>query len=234
MKFVKIMGLCLVAALALSAVTVASASAKELELVNKEGKALILNKIKGEAGAGTLETLKGEKISCTKVKFEGKLNNTKEGEATTTFTGCKSSGVNCNTAGSGAGEIKTSLSLGLVFGLVGGSFRVLFLLTLLPLKTKTVVLECTAFQKLIVRNGFVTEAIGIEIGKKFRKIEIHPTQTKGKQSTLKFKIKSEEAEKEIFLETEGIGLHEFAFEQSGEESEAIKTELEEEGEVREK
>jgi len=234
MKYLKIVGLCLVAALALSAVTVASASAKELELVNKEGKALVKNKFKGEGGKATLESIKGEKVSCTKAKIEGTITGTKTGEATGTLTGCESSGVKCNTAGSGAGEIRTVLSIGWVFGIVGGSFRVLLLLTLLPLKTATVTVECTAFQKLIVRNGFVTEAIGVEIGKKFRKIEIHPTQTKGKQSTTNFKIKSEEAEKEIFAETEGKGLHEFAFEQSGLEAEAIKTEFEEEAEVREK
>ena len=124
MKYLKIMGLCLVAVLALSAVTVASASAQEMELVNKEGKALVKNKFKGESGKGTLEATNGSKITCTKTKFTGKTTNTKEGEAATTFTGCESKGFKCNTEGSGTGEIKTSLTL---FIALSGGHWVFFL-----------------------------------------------------------------------------------------------------------
>ena len=58
MKYLKITGLCLVAALALS--VVASASAAELELVNKNGVALVKNKFKGETtNKGILEATNG-------------------------------------------------------------------------------------------------------------------------------------------------------------------------------
>lgn len=225
MKYLKIMGLCLVAVLALSAVTVASASAQEMELVNKEGKALVKNKFKGESGKGTLEATNGSKITCTKTKFTGKTTNTKEGEAATTFTGCESKGFKCNTEGSGTGEIKTSLTL--FIALSGGHW--VFFLSIL---TSPIVLHCTGLQELKVRGGIVIPVTSPEEEKLTKVITINAKQTKGKQEFTKYKIKSEETEKEIFLETEAVGFAEnFAFRQSGEETGAVEVEFEEEVKV---
>ncbi len=231
MKYIKIMGLCLVAMFALSAVVAASASAKELELVKAGTKeALKKNKFKGETGKGILETEKNGKIECTKTKFEGTVESTKSGTVTITFTGCVGLGFKCNTVGSATGEIKTSVSLGLVYNPAENTILLLF--TLLPLtEPKTVTLECTALQKLIIKGGFVTPAIGLKLNTKETEVEVHAKQTKGVQEFTKFKKETGEAEKTIFFETEGKGIKAFAFEKSGEETEAVKTKFEEEFEV---
>ncbi len=240
MKYLKILGLCLVA-VALSVVAVASASAAELEIV-KAGttEPLTKKKFSGEStGKAILETAKNGNIECTKTRFTGEVEGTKAGTANVTFEGCEAFKLfKCNSSGESAGVIKTSLSLGLVFG--GGG--VLLLLTRLPLATATVTLECTSIQKLIIRHGIVVlaeKAGGGAIGlkEKSKVLRIHPKQTKGAQELTKFKKTSTGAEETIFLETEGVGGFggkTFAFEKSGEEASATEGKFEEEFEIIEK
>jgi len=231
MRYLKITGLCLVAALALS--VVASASAAELELVNKSGVTLVKNKFKGESGKGVLEATNGSKIECTKTKFEGHTISTKEGEGSITFTGCKGKGFPCNTAGSKSEEIKTTLTIIPVL-LFPGDIPGL-LLTILPQSTASVTLECTGLQKLKVRHGLVIPVRKpAKIGTLAKIFTIEAKQSKGVQQFTKYKINSTEAEKEDFLETEASGFVEnFAYKQSGEETGEVEVEFEEEAELKE-
>ncbi|MCW3056336.1 MAG: hypothetical protein JWO21_305, partial [Solirubrobacterales bacterium] len=105
MHRLKVLGLTLVAVLAVSAVAVASASAALPEFT------VFPNKATGSGGAGTLETLKGEKVTCTAEKDKSEINGAKTVKGVVvTFTGCKESvfKANCNSAGAAAGEIVTN------------------------------------------------------------------------------------------------------------------------------
>ncbi len=229
MKYLKIMGLCLVAALALSAVTVASASAAELELVNSSGKK-VEGEFKGEGGKGTLETTNESKITCEKTKFKGTTKTTKEAEVTTTFTGCVGKGFKCNSEGAKTGEIITKLTAIPIYILPG--VKVGLLLTILPYGTATVVLHCTALQKLTVKNGLVIPITSPGLNTLSKTFDIEAKQSKGKQEFTKYMISSTEAEKEAFLETEASGFVEnFAFLHSGEETGAVEVEFAEKAEL---
>ncbi|HEX5851723.1 MAG TPA: hypothetical protein VFY36_01400 [Solirubrobacteraceae bacterium] len=105
----KLIGLALVAAVALSAVVVASASAALPEIV-KPGTATELTKktIKTKGGASTLETASGTTVTCTGNTAVGRGQGTKQVTKTVVkFTGCKSSGFACQSAGAAANEIVT-------------------------------------------------------------------------------------------------------------------------------
>ena len=117
MKYLKIMGLCLVAMAALALSVVASASAletKEPELRAKGGGAIVKNKFtgKGTSTEYVLETEKNGSIKCTALKATGKVNSAREAESTVTFTGCTAFAIaKCNSAGAKEGEIVTTISI---------------------------------------------------------------------------------------------------------------------------
>lgn len=234
MKYLKTLGLCLVAALALSVAMAATASAAELELVNTKGEALVKKGFSGESGKGTLETVAGRKITCSKAKFSGTITGTKSGEATTTFTGCEALGIfKCNSEKAKEGEIITTLSIIPVWEVKSGTLERALLLTILP-STRVVVILCGGgLQTLDVRHGLLILLTVPAIGVLSRENTIEAKQTKGVQAATKYEINSGEAEKADFLETEGSGFETFGFEQSGEETEAIKVKFEEEVKLRE-
>jgi hypothetical protein len=62
-----------------------------------------------EPTIATLETVGGTKITCKGETSSGEFLNTKEvGKMVVHFTGCETSGLKCNSAGKGEGEIDTS------------------------------------------------------------------------------------------------------------------------------
>jgi|SRR5271154_257902 len=131
MKHLRLIGVALVAVLAMSAVVVASASAAEPEFgrCKKEAgkfkdakcdeetgtefnwvplKAGEKVKYDSSSGAGTLETHNLEKITCTSDTNEGELTGPKSGTVVVTFLGCESSGFKCKSSGQAAGTIVTN------------------------------------------------------------------------------------------------------------------------------
>jgi len=62
-----------------------------------------------EATIATLETVGGTKITCKGETSAGEFINTKEvGKMVVQFTGCETSGLKCNSAGKGEGDITTA------------------------------------------------------------------------------------------------------------------------------
>jgi hypothetical protein len=116
MKHVKIITMALLAVFCLSAVAASNAFAVEAKgEISKniaKGEAPTLKSFKGEsAKEGFLETAAGSKISCTKTSLKGKINTTKTGEATFTFTGCASAGLKCKSGAEAAGTIVVAVGL---------------------------------------------------------------------------------------------------------------------------
>ncbi len=227
MKYLKIMGLCLVAALALS--VVASASAAEPELRAKGGGAIVKTGFtgKGTSSSYILETAGNGNIECTALKATGKVNSGREAETTVTFTGCKAFGIaNCKTTNAtGASEIITTVSIVPRWANVAQT-EVLLLISILPVPTGFVEINCgKGAQVLKVYGSFLVGPIPFKTPKLI--YNFNAKQKKGKQEPLKyFNEKGEELENS--LETEGVsGLKKFKKERSGEEAaEEVKFEEE--------
>jgi hypothetical protein len=221
MKYLKIMGLCFVAVFLVNAVAVATASAaEEPELRRAGGSELTKKKFKEAATSGkyVLETVGQGTIECTSLAVEGEVKSPTESEATTTFTGCSSSGIKCNSeeTGSKEGRIRSVLSIRPRWS-PHSRRLVLFLFTILPLTPtpRQIVLICSALQTLKVNGGFLAEAGEIE--KAHTELKIEAKQKKGVQEFKEFETEAKVIETTT-LETEGSGLKKFAKTQSGEEA----------------
>jgi len=218
MKYLKIMGLCLVAVFLVNAVAVATASAaEEPELRRAGGSELGLIHFEGEGTSGkyVLEAKGQGAIECKSMKMEGLVKTPTESEATTTFGECSASGIKCNSEeiGSKEGRIRAVLSIRPRWS--RGSRRlVLFLLTILP-RTRQVVINCSALQTLKINGGFLAEAGEIE--KAHTELEIRAKQLLGVQEFTEFETETKAIERTT-LETEGSGLKTFKKTQSGEQS----------------
>jgi hypothetical protein len=215
MKYLKIMGLCLVAVFLVNAVAVATASAAEEPELRKAGGAeLAKKKFKEAATSGkyVLETKGQGAIECTSSAVEGEVISSTESEATVTLTGCSSSGIKCNSeeTGSKEGRIRSVLSIRPRW-LRGSRRLVLFLLTMLP-RTRQVVLICSALQTLKVNGGFLANAGEIE--KSHTELKLEARQTGGVQEFKEFETEAKVIETTT-LETEGSGLKKFGKTQSG-------------------
>jgi hypothetical protein len=105
MKRFRLLGLTLMAAFALSALTAVSASAALPEALG--AKPFPQNWTGGNTGTETptLETSKGERISCNKVDASGTQETDTLGKATLTILGCKTLTGNCETDGQAEGTI---------------------------------------------------------------------------------------------------------------------------------
>jgi hypothetical protein len=136
MRLSRLVGLWLVAALATSAVAATSALALEApeigrcvshaggkytsDICTKAAKGKVVGsfewepgavkpKFRGTGGTGTLETIKGVKVTCKSEASRGEITSAKAvGNIAVTFTGCESDGFKCSTAGSAEGEITTN------------------------------------------------------------------------------------------------------------------------------
>jgi hypothetical protein len=219
MKYLKIMGLCLVAALALSVVVVASASAAEPELVKKGGGAIVHKKFNGTSKAKkfTLETLNNGNIECTSLSARGEVTSSTAAESTVTFTGCKAlTFLNCKTEkAKGANEIIAIVSIRPRWLLGGIGSKVGLLISILPLGS-TITITCERGQTLKVKGSFIVPV------KTFKapstKYTFIAKQTGGMQEPLEYENEAKEKIKNT-LEIEGSGSKAFAFEDSGEEAE---------------
>ncbi len=111
MKLIKIMGLCLVAAFVMSAVTSAVASAAEPEFRFEGSK-----KFSYTSQAGKLETSNGEEVNCKTTSGTGEIEGTsgskKVTEVKIAFHGCTSTILaktyKCKSTGAAEEEIKTN------------------------------------------------------------------------------------------------------------------------------
>ncbi len=228
MKYLKIMGLALVAALALS--VVASASAAEPELVKKGGGAVVKKKFKGE-GKGTtfvLETVAGHKITCTSLSAEGEIVSATEATQTVTFKGCTAEGITAYTSGSPEGDILVKVSVRPRWWTIGRT--VFLLISILPIGS-TILIDIgkpIIFASILVRGTFLVpfrrglkEPFLTETGE--------AKQTKGIQEFTEFEVEKEGKTEKVknTLESKGEKGVKFEFEQSGEEaSEEVKFEEE--------
>lgn len=97
-----------IVALAIGAVTAASASAAELEQTPTSGKFTV------SAAGGTFQTKSGSEITCKTVSGSGEVTGAKTATSKVTFEGCTSSGVKC-TAGKTSGSIETEINGELVW-----------------------------------------------------------------------------------------------------------------------
>lgn len=140
MKSIRTAGLCLVAALVVSAMAAASAMAEAPEVgrcVAKAGGNYINNGCSKKAkkpgtgtfewepgaptgtftgkstGAATLETKSKVKVSCAGETSTGEFTSSTEvGNVHVTFTGCSSNGFECESSGAGKGVVKTNTLAG--------------------------------------------------------------------------------------------------------------------------
>lgn len=136
MRLLRLVGPCLVAMFATSAVIVASAWALEAPEIGRcvaktggkftnnlctkkatTGKTgpfewepgALHNKFTGTGGVATLETVKKVKVTCKTEASSGEYTSAKTvGNIAVLFTGCESAGFKCKTAGAGEGEIVTN------------------------------------------------------------------------------------------------------------------------------
>jgi len=166
-----VLGLAVMAVLALSAFAVSSASAAAPELfrAGKPG-SIVLGEIKGSSKGNTvLETANKTTVTCTSAKAKGgKAVTTKETSGTKfLFTGCVESALKgkCNTKGLGAGEIETSETIGLIGFKPGSTTEVDLELrpkgTTSELKISFVLFECVGGFAKIEAKGAVIGMLGV-------------------------------------------------------------------------
>lgn len=135
MRRFRVIGICLVAAFAVSAVVATSAWAEAPEVGRcvahaggkytnnvctklAKGKAVgsfeweagaIKKSFTGAGGAATLETIHAVKVTCKAESSDGEFTSAKTvGNIAVVFTGCESLGYRCKTPGSAEGEIVTN------------------------------------------------------------------------------------------------------------------------------
>ncbi|HXB65730.1 MAG TPA: hypothetical protein VNV42_12750 [Solirubrobacteraceae bacterium] len=218
MKYLKIMGLCLVAVFLVNAVAVATASAaEEPELRRTGGSELAKKKFKEAATSGkyVLETKGLGAIECTSSAVEGEVRSPTESEATVTLTGCSASGEKCNSEETGSKEGRVRAVVSIRPRWSRGSRRfVLFLKTILP-RTRQIVVLCSALQTIKINGGFLAEAGEIE--KSHTELTLSAKQKGGVQELTEFETEAKVIETTT-LETEGSGLKKFAKTQSAAEA----------------
>jgi hypothetical protein len=140
MTRLKIIGLALTAVFLLSLASVATASASEPELVNKEGKEVVKPSFKDKSGK-TRYLVNGRRvIVCKKDKSTGKLTGLQTNVETFTEEECESLGLKCNSEGDAAGIIKSEWNSKLVYEVVAGKLEAANRYTLL--KPKPLKISC--------------------------------------------------------------------------------------------
>ena len=191
MKSIKIMGLCLVAAFAVSAVAVATASATKPEFRFSGTKRAFSSK----SGAGTLYASNGAEVKCTLDTDDGEIGGASGTDLVTnvlvSFTKCTLTLLGktgeCKTVGANKEEVRTNILEGQL-GYIKKTAPVEVGLVLKPKSPNTVfaTLECV--------NGSVTRTIEVkgEIVGKIAPINklIAPGKGEGEEAfTLTYKVK---------------------------------------------
>lgn len=102
-------------------------------------------------GSGlTLETEKGEKVTCTNSASNGSQGSDTSGIVFFKFEGCKSSSFACNTFGNFSGEVEMKGGYSYVFAALGSELSVAILFEL-----EETTIKCTALVTLHVRGTFL-------------------------------------------------------------------------------
>jgi hypothetical protein len=110
MKRISIVGLCLAAVFAFSAMAASSASAADLLARPAGGGSIVGVTFLSSAGLTLLTTHSKELIDCTSATNHGVFSSATLGEILIRFKGCKSSGFACSSAGAEEGEIHLPLA----------------------------------------------------------------------------------------------------------------------------
>jgi hypothetical protein len=110
MRRICTVGLCLVAAFALSVAAASGASAADLLARVAGGGSVAGVTFLSEATLPLVWSHGGSSIHCTHATNHGVFLTATLGDVLIRFLGCTSSGINCNTAGAGTGEIHLPLS----------------------------------------------------------------------------------------------------------------------------
>jgi hypothetical protein len=216
MQRLKVVRLVLLAAFAVSIVSVASASAALPEFTGPFPKTFT-----STSGKGALETVGGKTVTCTSdTTDEGKITGEKTATAVVLFSGCKSGIVSCNSPGQAAGVIDTVPLTG-TLGYISKAEKRVGLLLVPTTGELFVEFECTGFAKSKVKGAVIGELT--PVNKKTKTFTLAFKQTKGKQAITKFEGGATE-----ILES---SLNGGAFEQAGEETTDTLT-LTEEGEIK--
>jgi hypothetical protein len=202
---IKVLGLAVVAAFALSAIASATAMALP-EIVNSKGVALAAGtKITDRSGKSVLETIKGSKITCEKDKSAGEVTGARTAKNTITFEGCTAFGLGCNTSGK---VIEIHVTSTVVY--LNEKEKTVGIVLALE---KEPTITCGGVQKLKVRGDTICPVSPVNTLTKV--VTLACKQTKGVQEPLEY----EEGGKKVkppLNETEASGFPEkFAFTQSG-------------------
>ncbi|MGP0100920.1 MAG: hypothetical protein ACLPUT_04765 [Solirubrobacteraceae bacterium] len=205
------MVLALVAVLAMSVVTAATASAKTTmpEIVNKSKETPKKTGFTSKSGASEFETKGGHVIKCKEDSDTGKLTGPSSDESTIKFTGCSTTFIltlKCNSEGAKEGEIVLKVTSELVWlnkteeSEPGEDLQ-------LP---STLTIKCTSSETLHVKGSTVCPISGFKVLSTTGTITCE--QSKGVQKFTKYFL----GEKEVtdLTETEGSGLISFGYEQS--------------------
>jgi hypothetical protein len=198
---IKVLGLAVVAAFALSAIASATAMALPEIVGGKLGPG---TKITDRSGASTLETKSGEKISCKKDVSSGEVTGARTAKNTITFEGCTAFGLSCNTGGK---VVEIHVTSTVVY-LSEKEKTVGIVLAL----EKEPTITCGGIQKLKVRGDTICPVS--PVNKLTKIVTLACKATKGVQEPLEYEEGGVKV-KPPLNETEGSGLKKFAFIQSG-------------------
>jgi hypothetical protein len=200
---IRMVGLALIAVFAMSAITVASASAALPEQSPAAGK------FAGTSKESTFETKSGEKVVCKEDAIVGETTGAKTSKSTITFKGCEAFGLKCKSKGAAnAGEIVLNVTGELVY--ISETEKKVGLINTL---TAELTIECTAFQKLKVKGATLCPITPVNT--KTKTYSVVCKETKGVQEPTEYFNAKKEKVKAPITETKGEGLKSFAFEQSG-------------------
>jgi hypothetical protein len=230
MKIIRIIGLCLVAVFAFSAIAVASASATpEILFATPRG---------GFPGHFTSKNLPSPKniaklqtskhiVECTAHTNVGTITDAHLGSVTVTFTGCKEGAIPCQTVGAKSGEIIAPLTFHLGLEHNSSSTEVPALLLLLPEVAGKPEFKFECFGVPVVVKGSVIGLLVTLAGApvtttvKYTSIQLNLKQIGGVQNSKEFLLSlvgggSGSLMSGIHLESSTAGG---AFEEAGQESE---------------
>jgi len=217
MRRIGMIGLVVLSVLGLSAVTSGTASAATC------GEAGTLPCFVGPypkpftstSGKGKLETVGKKTVTCEADTNDGEITGEKTDTVLVDFTGCKSSGVSCNTPKDNPGEILTVL-LASTLGYINKAAKTVGILLAPKEGTFFVEFECTGFAKSKVTGSVIGE-LKPPTGKNFNEdilaseaYSLVFKQTLGVQAITKF-----EGGEEEFLKS---SLNGGTAEQAGEET----------------
>jgi hypothetical protein len=211
MNRLRIIGLALVAVVALSALATATASAALPEFVPTAGKFPV--KFTDTSGAGTLETVGGHKVTCKADSSTGEFTGAKTNKETFIFTGCESLGFKCNSAGAAAGEIRTNAIASLLVYINKAKKEVGMDLSPEVVGGLFAEFSCGGVETLKVRGSVIAPVTKVNTAKQ-ASFKLTAKASKGVQKPTEYENEAGKKVKDI-LETEGAGALPFAFEQSG-------------------